>query len=146
MKNKHGNYSGPFKAKVALAAIKGDKTLAALSNEFQVHSTQITQWKKQLKDSLLEIFSLRRNKKDQKQQELMDQLYKQANAHSRGAFSYIWSVLFNQKCACYIKVYPWETFYEFTQKASGRNGARKPAAGVFDISDSTLYHFIILFP
>jgi len=77
MKKRNKNHSAPFKAKVALAAVKGDKTGAELASEFQVHTTQITQWKKQLKDSLIEIFSARRNKKDKEHQELIDQLYKQ---------------------------------------------------------------------
>ena len=77
MKKRNKNHSAPFKAKVALAAIKSDKTGAELANEFQVHTTQITQWRKLLKDSIIEIFSARRNKKDKENQELIDQLYKQ---------------------------------------------------------------------
>ncbi len=77
MKSKRRNHSATFKSKVALAAIKGDKTTAELIKQFQVHSTQITQWKKQLVESLPEIFSLRRNKDLQKQQALTDQLYQQ---------------------------------------------------------------------
>ena len=42
------NHSPAFKAKVALAAIQGDKTLAELSEYFDVHTNQITQWKSQL--------------------------------------------------------------------------------------------------
>ena len=77
MKSKRRNHSGQFKAKVALAAAKGDKTTAELSKQFQVHPTQITKWKKQLTDSLPEIFSLRRNQDIQEQQALTDQLYQQ---------------------------------------------------------------------
>ena len=77
MKSKRQNHSAPFKAKVALAAAKADKTTAELSQQFQVHPTQITQWKKQLTDSLPEIFSRRRNKDIQEQQALTDQLYQQ---------------------------------------------------------------------
>jgi transposase-like protein len=42
------NHSPAFKAKVALAAVKGDKTLAELAQQFDVHPNQITQWKAQL--------------------------------------------------------------------------------------------------
>jgi len=42
------NHSPAFKAKVALAAIKGDKTLVELSEHFDIHANQITQWKTQL--------------------------------------------------------------------------------------------------
>lgn len=49
-------YSSDFKAKVALEAIKGQKTLNELSSEYGVHTTQITQWKKQVLDELPQIF------------------------------------------------------------------------------------------
>ncbi len=42
------NHTPVFKSKVALAAIKGDKTVAELSQQFDVHPNQITQWKMQL--------------------------------------------------------------------------------------------------
>jgi transposase len=42
------NHTPVFKSKVALAAIKGDKTVAELSHQFAVHANQITQWKTQL--------------------------------------------------------------------------------------------------
>ena len=77
MKSKRRNHSAQFRAKVALAAVKGDKTTAELSKEYQVHPSQITKWKKQLTDSLPEIFSLRRNQDLQEQQALTDQLYQQ---------------------------------------------------------------------
>jgi len=77
MKNKRRNHNAPFKVKVALAAIKGDKTIAELTNELRVHPTQITQWKKQLTDSLPDIFSARRKKERQNQAELTAQLYQQ---------------------------------------------------------------------
>ena len=39
------NHTAAFKAKVALAAVKGEKTLSELAQEFDVHANQITQWK-----------------------------------------------------------------------------------------------------
>ena len=42
------NHSPEFKAKVALAAVRGDKTLAELGEQYGVHATQIAQWKTQL--------------------------------------------------------------------------------------------------
>ena len=50
------NHSSTFKAKVALAAIQGDKTLVELSEQFDVHANQITQWKTQLLERAAEAF------------------------------------------------------------------------------------------
>ena len=48
MKRTPRNHGATFKAQVALAAIKGDKTLAELAEQFSVHPAQITEWKQQL--------------------------------------------------------------------------------------------------
>jgi transposase len=48
MKRMRRNHGATFTAQVALAAIKGDKTLAELAEQFRVHPTQITDWKQQL--------------------------------------------------------------------------------------------------
>ena len=50
------NHSSTFKAKVALAAIKGDKTIVELSEQFDVHANQITQLKNQLLERAAEAF------------------------------------------------------------------------------------------
>ena len=50
------NHAPAFKAKVALAAMKGEKTLAELAQQFDVHPNQITQWKGQLLDGAAEVF------------------------------------------------------------------------------------------
>ena len=49
-------HSPAFKAKVALAAVKGENTLAELAKQFEVHPTQITAWKNQLLEGLPELF------------------------------------------------------------------------------------------
>ena len=77
VKNKRRNHSAAFKAKVALAAAKGDKTIAELASQYEVHPSQITKWKKQLLESLPEIFSNRQQKDRQDQEELTAQLYQQ---------------------------------------------------------------------
>ena len=50
------NHSVAFKAKVALAAIKGEKTLAELAEQFDIHANQITQWKNHLQEGAAGIF------------------------------------------------------------------------------------------
>ena len=53
------NHSPAFKAKVALAAVTGDRTIAQLAEHFDVHPNQITAWKSQLEASASEIFGPR---------------------------------------------------------------------------------------
>ena len=50
------NHSAEFKAKVALAAVRGDRTLSELASQFDVHLNQITQWKTQLLDRAAQLF------------------------------------------------------------------------------------------
>jgi transposase len=50
------NHTLAFKAKVALAAVKGDKTLAELTQQFDIHPNQITQWKEQLLEGAAGVF------------------------------------------------------------------------------------------
>ena len=70
-------HNGAFKAKVALEAVKGEKTLAQLSTEFGVHANQIGQWRKQLLRELPSLFSDRRRKRDRDQEDLVSELYRQ---------------------------------------------------------------------
>ena len=50
------NHSPAFKAKVALAAVKGEKTLAELAQQFDVHPNLITQWRAKLLESAADVF------------------------------------------------------------------------------------------
>ena len=56
MRRKRRNHLPGFKAKVALAAIKGEKTLSELAEQFDIHQNQITEWKKQLLEQADTVF------------------------------------------------------------------------------------------
>ena len=56
MKKTRRNHGATFKAQVALAAVKGDKTLAELAEQFSVHPTQITEGKQQLLTRAADVF------------------------------------------------------------------------------------------
>ena len=70
-------FSGEFKAKVALEAVKGQKTIIELAREYQVHPNVITNWKKQMLDNLSEIFDNKRGPRTEGNEELTDKLYRQ---------------------------------------------------------------------
>lgn len=55
-KRSRRNHAPAFKAKVALAAVRGEKTLAELAQQFDVHPNQITTWKAQLQDGAAGVF------------------------------------------------------------------------------------------
>ena len=71
------NYTADFKAKVALEAVKGDRSLAELASRYEVHGTQIGQWRKALLAGLPEIFSERRHRKEQDTEEEKARLYEE---------------------------------------------------------------------
>ena len=66
-----------FKAKVALEAVKQEKTIAQLSDRFGIHANMITKWKKHLLTQLPVIFSKKYKKADKKTEMLINELYKQ---------------------------------------------------------------------
>lgn len=66
-----------FKAKVGLEAIKGEKTMAELSSEYGVHSNQIGQWRKQIKEGLPSLFTDKRSKGERDREEVESELYRQ---------------------------------------------------------------------
>jgi transposase-like protein len=70
-------YDAAFKARVALEAIKGERTISEIANETSVHPNQISKWKKQALEELPDIFSQGRKKREQSSEELESELYKQ---------------------------------------------------------------------
>jgi len=62
-KTKRKNFSGEFKAKVALEAIRGIKTVNEIGQEFGVHPTQVGLWKKELQEQAANVFDAKRGPK-----------------------------------------------------------------------------------
>ncbi len=77
MATQRNNYNAEFKARVALEALKGHKTINELVSHFGVHPTQINKWKKHLQTELPQIVSNRREKREQDHEALQAQLYQQ---------------------------------------------------------------------
>jgi transposase-like protein len=77
MTAKRKRHSAEFKAKVALEAFKGIKTVNELAADFSVHPGQISQWKKQLTDALPSLFNSTSKRSSSADQKLVDNLYQQ---------------------------------------------------------------------
>jgi transposase-like protein len=73
MANKR-RFSKEFKAKVALAALKEDKTMAELSSQYEVHANMIGRWAKQAKRQLPDLFANKQEKQADKEK-LIEELY-----------------------------------------------------------------------
>ena len=70
-------FTSEFKGRVALEAIKGTKTMAELSSEFEVHASQISKWKKQVMSGVPGIFSETHKKNLEIANNQTDKLYQQ---------------------------------------------------------------------
>jgi transposase-like protein len=77
MPKQRNHYSADFKAKVALAAMKGQHTVNELAASFGVHPNQVLQWKKQALEAIPDAFSARRVRESQDEETLKAQLYQQ---------------------------------------------------------------------
>lgn len=77
MKQSRKKHSPAFKAKVALAALRGEETVAQLASRYEVHPTQIHAWKKALIERAPEVFGRGSTKADREQETLTAHLYQQ---------------------------------------------------------------------
>jgi transposase-like protein len=77
MKHQRKKHSGAFKAKVAVEALKGDRTLNELAGHFEIHPTQVVQWKQRLLAGASDIFTGGVERDAAQEAELRDQLYQQ---------------------------------------------------------------------
>jgi len=73
---KKKKYPPAFKARVALEALKEEKTIAQISAEYEIHSNLVSKWKKQLKDNIALVFTSKTSNDPQVEQQA-DNLYKE---------------------------------------------------------------------
>jgi transposase-like protein len=76
MTRKRRSLNAPLKAKVALAAVRGDKTLSQLASQHGVHGNQVSAWKRKLLSEAVELFADGR-KRTKKEEVSEDELYEQ---------------------------------------------------------------------
>ena len=69
-------FTSQQKATVALAAIKGDRTVSQIASAYEVHPTQVQQWKKLLLENISAVFTDKRTKEGKPERELIDELYR----------------------------------------------------------------------
>jgi len=77
MKGKRSAHSDKFKAKIAMEAIRGVKTLSELATEHKIHPNQISAWKKQLQENAAELFTRGKKSKSKTEEELTAPLYEE---------------------------------------------------------------------
>lgn len=70
-------YDADFMAKVALAALQRDKTMAEISSKYEVHSTQITRWRQRALEGIVETFRNKPAQRDEEKEKLIGELYRQ---------------------------------------------------------------------
>jgi transposase len=75
-KKQRKSYTAAFKVKIALEAIKGQRTINEIATHYGVHPNMVTQWKKQAIESLPDVFSIRRERDAQGEEALKAELYR----------------------------------------------------------------------
>lgn len=75
MKRSRRNHSAQFKARVGLEALKGLRTVGEIARENKLHATQVSQWKREVKEKLPEVFDGARSKLDTDKDKLIEELY-----------------------------------------------------------------------
>jgi transposase-like protein len=77
MKRQRKQYSADLKAKIAVEAVKGQRTMQEIASHYSVHPSQVTQWKKQLLEGAGDIFSNGRERDMEADEQLKAELYQQ---------------------------------------------------------------------
>ena len=74
---KRKSHSAEFKSRVALEAIRGEKTIAEIASIYEVHPNVVGQWKRQVLAQLPDIFSNRKRRRQEDESALRDRLYQE---------------------------------------------------------------------
>lgn len=75
MKRQKRKHSPEFKARVALEAIKGERTLSEVARDFEIHPVMVGKWKKEMLENLPEIFANKRPNKNKDEEQEKAQLH-----------------------------------------------------------------------
>lgn len=76
-KRQRKRYSADLKAKIAVEAIKGQRTIQEIASHYEVHPNQVTQWKRQVLEGVADVFSNGRARADEADEQLKAELYQQ---------------------------------------------------------------------
>ena len=77
MKRQRKQYSADLKAKIAVEAVKGQRTIQEIASHYGIHPNQVSQWKKQLLEGASEVFSHGRDQAGEADEQMKAELYQQ---------------------------------------------------------------------